>query len=332
MDNMLEDNSLTQVDHSKKNVVLPYNEKEFNDFLKGLLGKPQKIENKYPCCYKIGVDEIINVYHLVEQRINQQNKSSLVRYTTTISYNDGSSTTLAGIESLETFRETKPVLSESVTLEWTYLIQFHDKLSPEKQEIQIIFYPEGIIFNIHFTARTWGVDIESLLGNYCKSIEIEQSKLLDFIQSYKDNISVGVVLFLNLISVAVSYFTIWKLAKVNNELLAQALKTSSTLQSKIDFISKLIVDGLWGQHYFRIVTFILMVLISSIFLGIWIESSVPRSLPSSLLITDMDHKQRNLESNLYTRGWRKFIVTIIVSISCSVVSSYIFLWLREMGV
>ncbi len=100
-------------------------------------------------------------------------------------FNNKLKRTLKSIEAFEHFSETKKILSHSVRLTWTYLINFPNKDTPEKQEIS--FYvadkapsssiPEdpvrrvvsmkdkvGVIsYYINHTERTWGDDIETLL-------------------------------------------------------------------------------------------------------------------------------------------------------------------------
>ncbi|MCI5208308.1 MAG: hypothetical protein D3910_05840, partial [Candidatus Electrothrix sp. ATG2] len=119
----------TKIDHRDKKVILPYSEKQFNDFLKSLLGRPQKIEKKYSSAFEIELNHIIDVFHLVDQRVGQQNKGNLINFSATISFDDGSSVTLTDIDSLKSYREIKSIVSNSVLLIWTYLIQFEDKNS-----------------------------------------------------------------------------------------------------------------------------------------------------------------------------------------------------------
>ncbi|MGL1890997.1 MAG: hypothetical protein OCD02_05185 [Spirochaetaceae bacterium] len=80
-------------------MTLPLSPNHFKDFISGLLGKPQSIEGDIHGTFEIDKGDLVQLHHLIEQRISQ-NDSSLVSLEIQVSYNDDSSITLTDFESL----------------------------------------------------------------------------------------------------------------------------------------------------------------------------------------------------------------------------------------
>ncbi len=161
-------------------VVLQVETKKFQEFIGSILGKPQTIRKLFRGPFRIELSNIENLHALIEQRIEQQNTGNLVQFTARIFYDDSSSVLLNSLEELRSYNEVKPIVSVGVHLSWTYLVQFQDKDSQEKQEIQVTFLGSnrregggfdddeiGFMFllspkfgriqlQINHTARTWG--------------------------------------------------------------------------------------------------------------------------------------------------------------------------------
>jgi hypothetical protein len=58
-------------------VMIPCAQEDFATFISGLLGKPQTIGRTYKQPFVVDRKDIENFYHLVEQRVKQQNEASL---------------------------------------------------------------------------------------------------------------------------------------------------------------------------------------------------------------------------------------------------------------
>lgn len=340
-----EQKDVTRIEHREGHVILPYSEKDFHKFLKGLLGKPESIKKDFRGVFYLSVDDIVSLFHLVDQRINQQNEATLVDFSTTINYDDGSSVTLSGIDSLQTYNEIKPVISSSTVLIWNYLVLFRDKKVAEKQEIQVVFdsgyendefyirrrfQPRGnkIEVSIFHTARTWGADIESLLTNYLNKLLITESKLERFLLRYNDFIGVIVGTLLFLSSLIVSYWTTWTFARTNVDKIQKSLLGDQSASSKIDFIADLLASGAWGQHYFHILTFLIIILIVAIFVGAFVSASIPPRKSSHVLLSQKASELRDKELKWRRKNWIKFAISLIVSILCSVAGNWIFVLIR----
>lgn len=165
-------------------IQVPIKKKDFGDFITSLLGQPEAINGSKSGSFTVDHAGLVNLHHLLDQRIKLQAKSNLVDFSAVISYRDGPDRTLTTAQGFIHFNETRTTTTKSILLTWTYLVVFPGKPSPEKQEISVRFIadpsafvvgPEapfnrvaeqtgGIsVFRIEHTERTWGDDITALI-------------------------------------------------------------------------------------------------------------------------------------------------------------------------
>ena len=95
-------------------VLLPCTPDEFREFLSGLLGKPQTIEKSIYGVFEVPHDAVANTFHLVDQRIDQQNEATLIQFTVWIEYDDNSSVLLNSLQDFLTYSEVRPIASVGV--------------------------------------------------------------------------------------------------------------------------------------------------------------------------------------------------------------------------
>jgi hypothetical protein len=171
---------------------------EFADFISKLLGKPQIASGGFQGPFRITLDSVDNFYHLIQQRVHEQNKGSLVQFAVSVQYDDGTSVEVTSIEYLKAYAEVRPVISTGIKLTWVYLVSFTNASAPERQQIDvsidlkprrrrigIVHAVEGpeffelgpteyrslssISYRVSYTARTWGADIrEFAKGSHTK--------------------------------------------------------------------------------------------------------------------------------------------------------------------
>ena len=318
-------------------VVLPCEMKQFGEFVSGLLGKPQTIEKRIKGIFEITRQDVVNTFHLVNQRINQQNNASLVQFTVKILYDDDSSILLNSLADYEHYTEIKAISSTRVELSWTYLIQFRNKRVPEKQEINLSFASDGlcglygpaqIFLRVHHTDRTWGVDIESLLTGHVKTLFKNQAEIEKFINRHSDTIgiSIGILFFLGAITgvcLTSLRFIDSYLAKVHG-LAGDATNNAAVLSSKLDFLIEVISTGVWPRFIFAVDVFLLISLVLSVVLGIWVGSKANNRPPSYVLLSKATEERRTKLMNKLRRDWFMFIVSVVASIVMGIVSNIIF--------
>jgi hypothetical protein len=128
-------------------VMLPCEPDQFRDFIAGLLGKPQTIDQLIDGQYEIKKSDIENLYHLLDQRVSTQSAGTLVQFSVRILYDDNSSVLLNSLADFASYNEVKPLVSVGVSLSWTFLIHFYNKKFPEKQQIDISFLTKRVLGN-----------------------------------------------------------------------------------------------------------------------------------------------------------------------------------------
>ncbi len=64
--------------------MLPCTKEDFQEFIAGLLGKSQTIEAAVGGTFDVSKDDLVSLYHLVHQRVSQQNDGSLVQFSVQI--------------------------------------------------------------------------------------------------------------------------------------------------------------------------------------------------------------------------------------------------------
>jgi len=335
---------------SKGYVTLPVCEEEFKDFIRGILGESQTIEGVFTGTFDISIEEIQNIFYLIQQRVEQQNKASLIQFVTKIMYNNNTSITINSFDELKTYNEIRPIIPVSIHLSWIYLIQFQDKNIPEKQEIEIsivrnkirrqtinansmitMYAGDAYIqYRVKHTARTWGIDIEALLTNHIKNIIVEPGKIKKFLLRKSD--SLGVIMSLLVFGASIlgtilgaNAFSAKTMARVNIYLNSKPLSVGD----KINFISQYIAKGEWFKFNNSVVLFIVTMLIVSIVSGVWVSSALEIMEPSFITITKEATKFRDKEIKKLCRNWRMFFASIIGSIFVGVMGNYVFYILQN---
>src|SRR5579872_726968 len=244
-------------DIQKGYLTLPIDEDDFKGFIAGLLGKPQTITRRIGGTFEIHLSDLQNFHELINQRVIQQNGGTLIQLKTKVYYSDESTVLFSSYDELITYNEIKPVISEAVRLNWSYLIKFPDKKVPEKQEVEIFivstryrrrFYAEeGIGFNgsdsemqiiIQHTARSWGSDIESLLTSQIRSLLIPRERWRTVLQKYSVEIGFLTGCFVIFSSFLGIYSAKSAFISKQLELVTRNIKeTGINVVEKIDFLT-----------------------------------------------------------------------------------------------
>ena len=177
-----------QVSVDPRGVLIPCPPEEFADFISSLLGKSQICEGLFDGWFEIHLKDIENFYHLVDQRLSEQNVSRLISFTVVIKYFDGTSVELPSLDHLRQHVEIRPVVSSGVLLTWIYLVGFRGRPIPERQQIDVeiqssrgneedaLYYSSPrsqhshgsgyMKYRVSYTARTWGSNIENMLRSH----------------------------------------------------------------------------------------------------------------------------------------------------------------------
>ncbi|MEK5530668.1 hypothetical protein MKX79_14980 [Viridibacillus sp. FSL R5-0468] len=332
-------------------VTLPYTEEGFKEFISSLLGRGQEIERVIHGNFDIDITHLININNLLSQRIQQQNESTLINFSAKIYFSDESTVSLHSIEELSTYNELRAITCDSVHLSWDYLIKFHDKPHPEKQQINILIHTgrrrrkirndiisisdtitkEGYIkISINHTARTWAVDIESILQQYFENLIDTKTTFKKFItdnSGYMALIS-GLIFFIAIITITITtsdQFSTQTMAEVNKNLSDSTL----TLDKRINYMSNYLAEGSWNQFSQKLVLFIIIGSVFSVILAIItgvILGSVKTGY-SFITINEASKKYKETVLKEAKKDWWKLLGTILIGIATGVIGNYVFQYL-----
>lgn len=134
-------NDIARTNQEKNSAVLiPCNTDEFAGFITGLLAAPRKIARLSKSYFNIEHRDLVNLYHLVEQRVSDQQTGSLVAFNVEIFYSDGRSISLPSLHDLQAYAETGVRQCVAVTLSWVFLVNIRGHDHPKKQTVDVTFY------------------------------------------------------------------------------------------------------------------------------------------------------------------------------------------------
>lgn len=329
---------------------LPYDQEQFQSFIKGLLGRPQTISRTIRGPFEIRVADIVNLHQLIQQRMAQQNEGILAAFNARVNYSDNSTVELTGVPELVSYNEVRPLWVRGIHLKWDYLVRFLDKEIPEKQSVQIsfvgsaegvpIFDGESIIvlssgahsgspgiisFRVEHTARTWGADIEALLSAHLQALVHPESSYKCWLRKHSSRISltVGVGFFVVVVTglfVTTRRFATGQIAAVNSLLAAG----KSTPDLTVAYLTRFVAGGAWSQYYFAVVVFLALAIFVAIWLGIWAENTANTTEPSFLLLTRESEKHKKQVLEKLKKKHYSFIGSVVSSLALGVISNIIF--------
>ncbi|TCL37722.1 hypothetical protein EV210_105156 [Anaerospora hongkongensis] len=329
-------------------MVLPFEQYQFKDFIKSLLGSPQSIGRILDEPYEIEKEDVNQLNELIVQRITQQNEGILIQFTSKIVYNDNSYVELNSIQEFLTYNELRPVISESIHLKWDFLVRFQDKDVPEKQRIQVSMTSSGrsipfydgettifrnhsssgmISYRVEHTARTWGADIEALLNNYFASIIKTEPDYKKFIRKHDSKIAT----IIGLTFLLTSMYTLFA---------ATSSRTNTLLMQFTEFVKETGHEGLASVHnkVDYLITFLItgkninestsffvaFILTFSIFFPIWITTTINYKYPSFILLTKESYKSKEIKIIKLKKRWLSFFFAVASSIITGIASNILY--------
>lgn len=202
MSDLIHGSSVEKIEDEQYQLILPCDVKDFNHFVSGLLGKPQEEKGKVTGCFHVEPKDITNIYHLITQRVNQQNDGSLAHFSIEVLYDNGTSITHNDIKQFESYYPTSKTTPKEVVISFTYVLEFKNKTIPEKQNIEVVIsldddrlhqtdaWIAGGVFeySIKHTDRTWASDISNVLENHATNFMYKYSGFMKWIRRYEDDV------------------------------------------------------------------------------------------------------------------------------------------------
>lgn len=295
-------------------ILLPCRIEEFGEFVTKLIGKPQRLKGETDGVFTIRKNEVSNVYHLIDQRIKEQNEGSLAHFEIKVVYDNGTSISHKNIIDFESYYPTLPGRPEEIIIFFTYLIKFRNRDVPEKQEIEIAFstvpnrsdkrqkwYAGGLIeWNINHTERTWASDMNGLLKNHAASCIESKSGFWKWLRRYYEEVShnFGIIVFL--------------------------LAAIFWLQTALNFLESNPTLTQLAQFYTisAIVLMSLYIIIGTIIRAITLYLIVKKE--SFICLIDKDETDRKKLTNKATRRLGIYVFSFILTISTGVIANIIY--------
>lgn len=343
-----------KTEDSQYAVMLPCTKEDFREFIAGLLGKSQTIEVAVGGTFDVSKDDLINLYHLVDQRIAQQNDASLVQFSVQIGYDDFSSVLLNSLEEFTRYAEVRPHLSHTATLTWIYLVRFNGKSTPEKQEISITFrtksernssvlvleemLPRRQLFDlaqgeffvqIRHTARSWGVDMESLLTGHLATLRLKESEFRRILNRSSGYLGwFGALLMISATAAGV-YLTMLRFSEAQiKEFKALLIDGASKSDSSVlEGLGSVILSGAYPRFTVAMIFFILAMLLFSIVFGFILCEKASAQRCSFLTLTktaEIASKKARQSEGAYSNY---FFGTFVGGVISGIVGNAIFLYM-----
>lgn len=336
-------------------VVLACAPEDFAEFISGILTKPQTIRKIFRGKFSLEVSEVENIFHLVDQRVRQQNEQKLVQLRIIIGFNDGSSVTTGSLADFLSYAEVKPIVSNRLTIEWTYLIRFQGRQVPERQRIELSFYapfgkdswfPEYEItdegfparisspmsgrvhLQVHHTARTWGADIESLLSSHLENSLSEASSFRKFLHIHSGRVSLIVCSLLIALCAASGLYGTDLF--INSQITSAsyivdgAADQINALDRKIDFLVDTNARGVWPKFMLYMLLGLSLGVMISIAISVWLESAIRVRHESFILFTKKSKERRQERLRQEEKSMRKLWISVIGGLIISVLGNVVF--------
>lgn len=338
-------------DDEGHNVVLPCSPSEFGNFIGGLLGRPQTISAIVDGPFEVERNNIVNIHHLLEQRIHAQNQATLIQLTVLIMYDDKSSVLVNSLQEFNSYNEVRPLVSVGLIASWTYIVKFPTKEFPEKQVVQIdfntgtrpiaikggpiLFVEEGVStinLRIEHTNRTWGADIEALLRGHLEMLKRSVPSLSNFARDHSGKIGFFTVMLGMIFTVIASYKVSsmyagdW-LGQLERIRLSDNPQSTEYISRQIEFMAEQFANGAWFRFSTLSGFLTLAAFIASIALGFIVSEKASARQPSFLLLTDKSKLAKNELLDKRKNNWLKFALSVIGAIVVGVVGNLAFYWL-----
>jgi hypothetical protein len=333
-----------------KAVILPCEPDQFSDFIAALLGKPQTIDKIIHGQYELKKSDIENLYHLLDQRISSQNVATLVQFSVRILYDDSSSVLLNSFSDFESYNEVKPLISQGVTLSWTYLVKFNNKKFPEKQQIDIGFLtresfedfvlysvvvhpnmrrPTGdITLRISHTDRSWGTDLQALLVGQLETLLHQYPMFRKLVRRYSGTVGTTSAIMLG----GSLGFAAWRIIDHFKErALAEAKDIALANPTTIPELAKIskttlnmLIANPAGDYLGALIVFGTVAFIGSVVFGVMVSSFAEATKPSFVLLTRKAKESRDASVTRDKNNWTRLLVSVGGAIVLSVIGNGVF--------
>jgi hypothetical protein len=337
-------------------VLLPCEPAQFRDFISGLLGRPQTVGRFRSEPFDLRREDIETLYHLINQRVQQQNDATLVQFVVQLTHHDNSTVTLNSFDDFIAYNEVRPLRTNGVNLGWTFLVQFRDRKFPEKQNIDITFDRTGnsrqflretgdhhfllmtteergvgvVSLQIRHTARTWATDIDALVTGQLEMFLKVRSAIQRRLNKWSDGLGLlsgGSFLLASLFFAAQTtvYYNRVKAAAVEHYF-TQPAASITELGTRLDTLYVVLIkDKISGFVPYGLL-FLVAAFVVSIAVGTAVGLAAGASPKSLIILTKADLRAAEKEYSRRKLLWAKLMASIAGSIATGVIGNLLYDW------
>lgn len=281
--------------------------------------------------------QIENFFHLVDQRIAEQNHPKAKYAEFCVYYNDGTSRKFPNVEAFQSYAETRKRVPTVLTIHLSYFITFPSGDAPEKQEIDIVIRASsavaetvemvandsrmrlsgdkiqmmvgsddsqfGVIsYTINHSRTSWGLDLEGHIKSHIETVMQPPTKGDIFLKRVAGPLNLLTTVFVGLYCVNLlidSFFSF--LYKTDG---------ATTAADKLDIAADYLVNGQIAKYIVAsiVVSVIFFVLFSGLISAL--TKSLKRPRPSFIVLDDADGNYRDEKTNQFRKRWNRFYITI----------------------
>lgn len=291
--------------------------------------------------FDLSRSDIENFFHLVDQRVDEQNGCKSAFCEVAVYYTDGTSRRFPSVEDFSNYSETSKRYPTVVTLHASFFIKFPDSQEPEKQEIDIVIRsstntlesldtvqndahvrvsgdkvqmqvsPDGsnhglISYNINHTRVTWGLDLENHIRGHIEKLLIEPTKGDQFLRKVSGPLNLFTTLFVGLyaVNLLIDFFFNFLYASDGAETSAEILQAAATYLVN-GSIAKYIVASL-------AVSVVFFVLFSAAVSAL--TRSIRKARPSFICLDKGDEQRKIEKLKTFNKRWSRFGATVFLDI------------------
>ncbi len=286
--------------------------------------------------------DIENFFHLVDQRVDEQNGCKSVYSEVAVYYTNGTSRRFPSVEDFSSYTETSKRYPTLVTLHASFFISFPDSDEPEKQEIDIVIRSSGstnetldmvkndsrmrvsgdkvqmevgsdgsrfglISYTINHTRVTWGLDLEHHIRGHIEKLLLEPTPGDTFLRKISGPLNMFTTLFVGLYAVNLLIDLFFNFL--------YASEGAATPDQVLHAAASYLVDGNIAKYIVAslAVSVVFFVLFSGFVSSI--TKSIRQPRPSFICLDQGDETRRTELVKSFNKRWTRFGATIFLDIA-----------------
>lgn len=158
-------------------VTLTLRKGTFSQFLAAFLGPQETLTKSFYKDFAVKWEDVLQFHYLLIQKTEKEQFISLALAAATIHYDDNSSRTITGIESIERYAEHRDVGVVSLNVAWQLVFRAPDRGDVQQQRVSVLFETRGspkndglITITVEHTNQVWAAEVVRLFEEHINKI------------------------------------------------------------------------------------------------------------------------------------------------------------------